>query len=284
MKKEQSISTPSILGFQPFRFEVVNTPKGTLGHSHSIHVNVIEAQGSVSLLGTIFWMSYGLSVASNQPKWFKWSTQSKCNVVEYIEKDRTVFISQSDLRVLPDMCVLSSFAGSKPSHNHKSHKISFAYHPLKVPQVFCVFLWLGWALAAFYVSPQWPSSQLFVPVPPSHVTAEHFGLMSSAKLSRSSHLFFGVAFSKGKIGLKKTSGAAPAWAISAFARRCASFNSESSLVIRASAWHWWRAWSCRGTGRLKHADVRCFCCYLADASTDSYGVTGFLGHSSSLMY
>lgn len=203
MKKEQSISTPSILGFQPFRFEVVNTPKGTLGHSHSIHVNVIEAQGSVSLLGTIFWMSYGLSVASNQPKWFKWSTQSKCNVVEYIEKDRTVFISQSDLRVLPDMCVLSSFAGSKPSHNHKSHKISFAYHPLKVPQVFCVFLWLGWALAAFYVSPQWPSSQLFVPVPPSHVTAEHFGLMSSAKLSRSSHLFFGVAFSKGKIGLKK---------------------------------------------------------------------------------
>jgi len=68
VKKEQSISTPSILGFQPFRFEVVNTPKGTLGHSHSIHVNVIEAQGSVSLLGTIFWMSYGLSVASNQPK------------------------------------------------------------------------------------------------------------------------------------------------------------------------------------------------------------------------
>lgn len=199
MKKEQSISTPSILGFQPFRFEVVNTPKGTLGHSHSIHVNVIEAQGSVSLLGTIFWMSYGLSVASNQPKWFKWSTQSKCNVVEYIEKDRTVFISQSDLRVLPDMCVLSSFAGSKPSHNHKSHKISFAYHPLKVPQVFCVFLWLGWALAAFYVSPQWPSSQLFVPVPPSHVTAEHFGLMSSAKLSRSSHLFFGVvSFFQGK--------------------------------------------------------------------------------------
>lgn len=96
--------------------------------------------------------------------------------------------------------------------------------------------------------------------------------------------FLVLLFPREKLAWKKTSGATPAWAISAFARRCASFNSESSLVIRASAWHWWRAWSCRGTGRLKHADVRCFCCYLADATTDSYGVTGFLGHSSSLMY